>query len=169
MLVAEGITAIEVTLTSAGALDAIAALSRDLPGHVTVGAGTVLDADALENLVLLDAAKGEDGKIYAAPMSVSVKSLVWYPRQEFEKAGYQIPKTQAELTQLTDRIRSEGKTPWCIGIESGTATGWPATDAFAASGCNCTGTRTRSTASRRGPTSPRTSKSSPRARSSSTT
>lgn len=88
----------------------------------------VLDADALENLVLLDAATGEDGKVYAAPMSVSVKSLVWYPKQEFERAGYPIPKTHAELLQLTERIRSEGKTPWCVGIESAAATGWPATD-----------------------------------------
>jgi 2-dehydro-3-deoxyphosphogluconate aldolase/(4S)-4-hydroxy-2-oxoglutarate aldolase len=46
VLVEEGVTAIEVTLTSAGAVDALAALTRDLPAHVTVGAGTVLDADA---------------------------------------------------------------------------------------------------------------------------
>ncbi len=46
VLVAEGVTAIEITLTSAGALDAITALARDLPAHVTVGAGTVLDAAA---------------------------------------------------------------------------------------------------------------------------
>ncbi|GAA0799034.1 bifunctional 4-hydroxy-2-oxoglutarate aldolase/2-dehydro-3-deoxy-phosphogluconate aldolase [Spirilliplanes yamanashiensis] len=46
VLVAEGVTAIEVTLTSAGALDAIAGLARDLAGDAVVGAGTVLDADA---------------------------------------------------------------------------------------------------------------------------
>lgn len=46
VLVTEGVTAIEVTLTSAGALAALAELCRDLPAHVTVGAGTVLDADA---------------------------------------------------------------------------------------------------------------------------
>lgn len=44
VLAAEGVTAIEVTLTSAGALAAIAALSR-VEG-ITVGAGTVLDPDA---------------------------------------------------------------------------------------------------------------------------
>ncbi len=91
---------------------------------------TVLDADALDNLVLLDAAQAEDGKVYAAPMSVSVKSLVWYPKQEFEKAGYTVPKSQAELLALTDKIRASGTTPWCVGIESAAATGWPATDWF---------------------------------------
>ncbi len=51
VLVEEGITAIEVTLTSAGALDAIAELTRDLPAHVTLGAGTVLDTDAAKACV----------------------------------------------------------------------------------------------------------------------
>ena len=45
VLVDEGVTAIEMTLTTAGALTALAALTRDLPAHVTVGAGTVLTAD----------------------------------------------------------------------------------------------------------------------------
>jgi 2-dehydro-3-deoxyphosphogluconate aldolase/(4S)-4-hydroxy-2-oxoglutarate aldolase len=45
ILVAAGITAIEVTLTSRGALDAIGGLRRQLPSHAVVGAGTVLTAD----------------------------------------------------------------------------------------------------------------------------
>ncbi len=45
VLVEAGITALEVTLTSRGALDALAGLCRQLPGSVTVGAGTVLSAD----------------------------------------------------------------------------------------------------------------------------
>ncbi|MEV8508303.1 bifunctional 4-hydroxy-2-oxoglutarate aldolase/2-dehydro-3-deoxy-phosphogluconate aldolase [Actinoplanes sp. NPDC051475] len=45
VLVGAGITALEVTLTSRGALEAIAGLRRQLPGHVVVGAGTVLSAD----------------------------------------------------------------------------------------------------------------------------
>jgi 2-dehydro-3-deoxyphosphogluconate aldolase/(4S)-4-hydroxy-2-oxoglutarate aldolase len=45
VLVASGITAIEVTLTSQGAVDAIAGLRRQLPAEVAVGAGTVLTAD----------------------------------------------------------------------------------------------------------------------------
>jgi alpha-glucoside transport system substrate-binding protein len=32
------------------------------------------------------------------------------------------------MLALSDQIVSDGDTPWCIGIESGAATGWPATD-----------------------------------------
>ena len=56
------------------------------------------------------------------------KSLVWYPKDDFDAAGYEIPETWDELMELTETIASDGDTPWCIGIESGTATGWPATD-----------------------------------------
>jgi 2-dehydro-3-deoxyphosphogluconate aldolase/(4S)-4-hydroxy-2-oxoglutarate aldolase len=45
VLVAAGITAIEVTLTSRGALNALAGLHRQLPPGVAVGAGTVLSLD----------------------------------------------------------------------------------------------------------------------------
>jgi 2-dehydro-3-deoxyphosphogluconate aldolase/(4S)-4-hydroxy-2-oxoglutarate aldolase len=45
VLVEAGITAIEVTLTSQGAIAAIAGLRRQLPAEVAIGAGTVLTAD----------------------------------------------------------------------------------------------------------------------------
>lgn len=32
------------------------------------------------------------------------------------------------MKELTDQIVEEGGTPWCIGLGSGAATGWPATD-----------------------------------------
>jgi alpha-glucoside transport system substrate-binding protein len=46
-----------------------------------------------------------DGKVYGLPNEVSVKSILW-----------------------TDKLKSSGKTPWCIAAESGQATGWPITD-----------------------------------------
>lgn len=42
VLVGAGITAIEVTLTSRGAIDALAGLRRQLPPSAVIGAGTVL-------------------------------------------------------------------------------------------------------------------------------
>ncbi|MEU4427357.1 bifunctional 4-hydroxy-2-oxoglutarate aldolase/2-dehydro-3-deoxy-phosphogluconate aldolase [Actinoplanes sp. NPDC024001] len=45
VLVAAGITALEVTLTSQGAIEAIAGLRRQLPDSVVIGAGTVLTPD----------------------------------------------------------------------------------------------------------------------------
>ena len=59
---------------------------------------------------------------------VDVKSLVWYNPENFEDAGYEIPATMEELKELTDQIVADGETPWCIGLGSGGATGWPATD-----------------------------------------
>jgi alpha-glucoside transport system substrate-binding protein len=56
------------------------------------------------------------------------KSLVWYNKAAFDAAGYTIPKTWDELMALTEQISKDGDTPWCIGIESGAATGWAMTD-----------------------------------------
>jgi alpha-glucoside transport system substrate-binding protein len=70
-----------------------------------------------------------DGKFYAAPNSASVKSLVWYSPSEFQDKGYTVPTTLAELKTLSDKIAaSGGHKPWCAGIGSGDATGWPVTD-----------------------------------------
>jgi len=69
-----------------------------------------------------------DGKFYAAPNSASVKSLVWYSPSEFKEKGYTIPTTLDELKALSDKIAAGGTKPWCAGIGSGDATGWPATD-----------------------------------------
>ena len=33
-----------------------------------------------------------------------------------------------ELIELSDQMVADGNTPWCIGVESGNATGWTATD-----------------------------------------
>jgi alpha-glucoside transport system substrate-binding protein len=72
---------------------------------------------------------GPDGEITAGVWSrFNGKSLVWYPKQAFEEAGYTIPTTWDELIALSDQIVADGSTPWCVGIESGAATGWPATD-----------------------------------------
>ena len=69
-----------------------------------------------------------DGKFYAAPSGASVKSLVWYSPKEFKDKGYKIPTTLDELKTLSDTIAATGKKPWCAGIGSGEATGWPVTD-----------------------------------------
>jgi alpha-glucoside transport system substrate-binding protein len=90
-----------------------------------------LDVGALEETLIpgfLDAATGEDGTVYAAPMRMAVKSLVWYPVPEFEEAGYEVPETWGDMTDLADQMVADGNTPWCIGAESGADTGWVLTD-----------------------------------------
>ncbi|GIL09042.1 MAG: alpha-glucoside ABC transporter substrate-binding protein [Chloroflexota bacterium] len=73
---------------------------------------------------------GPDGEKFMAGVWArnSVKSLVWYPKQAWDAAGYQVPETWDEMLALSDQIVADGGTPWCIGIESGAATGWPGTD-----------------------------------------
>src|SRR5450432_3406836 len=69
-----------------------------------------------------------NGTFYAAPQSANFKSLVWYSPSAMSKAGYTIPTTWDQLAALSDKIAATGTKPWCGGIGSGTATGWPATD-----------------------------------------
>ncbi|WP_394554706.1 ABC transporter substrate-binding protein [Agromyces sp. MMS24-JH15] len=70
-----------------------------------------------------------DGTTYAAPLMASIKGYIWYSPAEFEEKGYEIPKTLDELKSLSEKIASEGDhKPWCVGLESGDATGWPGTD-----------------------------------------
>lgn len=69
-----------------------------------------------------------DGTFYGAPMSANMKSLVWYSPTFFNDNGYQIPETFQDLITLSDTIAGTGIKPWCAGIGSDAATGWPATD-----------------------------------------
>lgn len=69
-----------------------------------------------------------DGDLYGVWMRADVKSLVWYNPSAFEAAGYSVPTTWDELTTLSAAIVADGNTPWCIGMESGNATGWVGTD-----------------------------------------
>ncbi len=73
---------------------------------------------------------GPDGtdRLYAFPYKIDVKSLVWYVPDNFEDAGYEVPTSMEELKALSQQIVDDGGTPWCIGLGSGGATGWPATD-----------------------------------------
>lgn len=71
--------------------------------------------------------KGEKA-LYGFFYKVDVKSLVWYVPENFEDAGYDVPETMEDLKALTAQIVEDGETPWCIGLGSGGATGWPATD-----------------------------------------
>jgi len=100
--------------------------------HKIIPLDDVLDMSTLQGNMTagtLDVAK-VDGKIYGLMVAMNVKGLVFYPKKAFEAGGYTAPKTIDEMNALADKMRADGKTPWCLGIESNTATGWPATDWF---------------------------------------
>ncbi len=69
-----------------------------------------------------------DGKFYAAPLGANVKSFVWYSPKMFKDNGWEIPTTWDDMLALSDTIAGTGIKPWCAGINSGEATGWPVTD-----------------------------------------
>lgn len=100
---------------------------------VATGAAVEAPADVAANV---DEFWGEDwktygsvdGTFYAAPSGASVKSLVWYNPEIFDANGWEVPTTLDELKSLSDTIAETGQKPWCAGVSSGEATGWPITD-----------------------------------------
>jgi alpha-glucoside transport system substrate-binding protein len=88
----------------------------------------------LDNVVDLNAVRNQypkpllelgtlKGKLYAFFSIVNYHALVW-----FNAGRYTGPRhpTWAQLTSWTRSSAAQGKPPWCMGIESGAATGWPA-------------------------------------------
>ncbi|MEU4220168.1 bifunctional 4-hydroxy-2-oxoglutarate aldolase/2-dehydro-3-deoxy-phosphogluconate aldolase [Actinoplanes sp. NPDC026623] len=93
VLVEAGITALEVTLTSRGAVEAIAGLRRQLPAGVAVGAGTVL--------TLADAKAGVDAG------ATFLVSPVYVP----ELDGFQVPVYPGAFTPTEIYTASRGGAP----------------------------------------------------------
>jgi alpha-glucoside transport system substrate-binding protein len=69
-----------------------------------------------------------DGVQFAVPNKADIKSLIWFDPAAFAENGYTVPQTLDELWALTATMNADGNIPWCVGIESGGATGWPFTD-----------------------------------------
>jgi DNA-binding SARP family transcriptional activator/ABC-type glycerol-3-phosphate transport system substrate-binding protein len=86
------------------------ATARQQVGDYLVGAATV------------------DSGYFGVPIGFDLKGLVWYPVPEFEEAGYAIPETWEELLALSRQMVADGRTPWCLGLESGLGDGFVATD-----------------------------------------
>ena len=76
------------------------------------------------------AAFGEvDGVQYGVPARSDLKGIVFYKPALFEADGYEVPTAFDEFVALVDTMAAaDGPKPLCVGIESGTATGWMFTD-----------------------------------------
>ncbi len=87
-------------------------------------------ASITENWAPDFAAFGEvDGVQYGTPAKSDLKGIVFYKPARFEADGYEVPTTFAEFQALVDEMAAAGGSkPLCVGIESGTATGWMFTD-----------------------------------------
>jgi alpha-glucoside transport system substrate-binding protein len=108
---------------------------KDIVGRGNaVALDDIVDMEALKSSMLPGTLEAGtvDGELYGLLVSANTKSFVWYPKKAWEAAGYTAPTTIAELDALTEKIKADktATTPWCLGIESSAATGWPATDWF---------------------------------------
>ena len=128
-------TLVNVSLNGGAAADLImlaqpAAINQYGDAGLLVDIATIMDTEKLaaEHAATLPLYTSGDS-IWAMPYKVDVKSVVWYPIKAFADRGYAVPTTWDELTALSDQIIADGEgSPWCIGIDAGSATGWIITD-----------------------------------------
>ena len=64
-------------------------------------------------------AKSEQGTVYAVPVKADVKSLIWYDTSALTSP----PASWKALENLSGH-----GTPWCLGLASGSTSGWPGAD-----------------------------------------
>ncbi|MFE2412948.1 ABC transporter substrate-binding protein [Kitasatospora sp. NPDC059408] len=69
-----------------------------------------------------------DGKQYAVFVKATVKSLIWYSPKALATHGWTPPGSWDQLNTLDRQIAGSGVPPWCVGLESSSASGWPGTD-----------------------------------------
>jgi alpha-glucoside transport system substrate-binding protein len=90
----------------------------------------VLDMDTFQrqysqSWIDLGTANGQLAGIF---IKASVKGLIWYNPKVWDANGFEIPGTWDEMMALSQQMADSGTAPWCIGLESGAASGWPGTD-----------------------------------------
>lgn len=92
---------------------------KDLSGVIDVAR---YKAETIPSFVSLGSI---DGKLVGVFIKATVKGLLWYDPNVWTLGT---PRSWDELLQVA-RIAATGATkPWCVGLESGAASGWPGTD-----------------------------------------
>lgn len=70
-----------------------------------------------------------NGKQVGIFIKAALKGSIWYNPRTFAKVGGATPpKTWDDLMALSEKIAATGTTPWCVGLGSGSTSGWPGTD-----------------------------------------
>ncbi len=67
-----------------------------------------------------------NGKIVGVFIKTAVKGLIWYDPKVITVSTP--PATWNDLQTLISQNSSKATAPWCLGVESGAASGWPGTD-----------------------------------------
>jgi alpha-glucoside transport system substrate-binding protein len=68
-----------------------------------------------------------DGQVYGVFIKAAIKGLIWYS-PKLHDYGANPPKTWSDLLSQATANKGAAQATWCVGIESGAASGWPATD-----------------------------------------
>jgi alpha-glucoside transport system substrate-binding protein len=67
------------------------------------------------------------GKTYGVFIKAAIKGLIWYSPKLHDYSSSP-PATWSDLLSQGKTNQGAAKSLWCLGIESGAASGWPATD-----------------------------------------
>lgn len=92
---------------------------RDLGARVELDAYRRETAPAFVHLGMVD------DRLVGAFLKATLKGLVWYGP---EAARLGEPDDWQDLVRTAARFSSERTRPWCVGLESAAAPGWPGTD-----------------------------------------
>jgi len=130
------INAILTTRVQAGNPPDIAILSSPAKMAEFAKAGKLVNLSKILNTKKLhkDYAQGwidlatVDGTLVGVFVKTAVKGTIWYNPKNLKDEGITLPKTWDKLMVDSKKLVSEGKTPWSVGLESGSASGWPGTD-----------------------------------------
>ena len=88
----------------------------------------IAELEALFGEYLLSLGEFE-GEHYGLPTNVNLKSMVWYPKDDFDAAGYTVPDDLRRADgAVATRSWPTAARPGASASSSGGATGWPATD-----------------------------------------
>ncbi len=61
-------------------------------------------------------------------LDVSAKGQIWFDPKVVGDLASNPPATWSDFQNLITQDKSKAQAPWCLAVESGAATGWPATD-----------------------------------------
>jgi len=66
-----------------------------------------------------------NGQVYGVFIKAAVKGLIWYNPAHYDGT---VPATWDELTAIAEQQATGDTAAWCVGLESGAASGWAGTD-----------------------------------------
>ena len=74
-----------------------------------------------------DKTSSVNGKVYGLPVAATPRDLVFFNPRSLKAAKIKVPRNDGQLQSAYSGINNSGQAwPWCLGLEAGGATGYPA-------------------------------------------